>query len=68
MLNEPREPSESMLPHWVLAQIEELGIENIEVWTHSKISALGGRCVIELMGTLDGEAKLKEYFARAIGR
>lgn len=67
MSNELRVTSEPTVPHWVRAQIEKLGVDNVEVWVHSKIPALDGRCVIELVGTSDGEVILKEYFSRAIG-
>jgi hypothetical protein len=58
----------SQLPHWIQAKVKELGVKNPEIWIRNRIPALGHRSIIEVSTMPEGEALLREYFSRAMGR
>ena len=58
----------SRVPMWVKAKIEELGVSNAEDWIQKKIPALGNRSVVELASSSEGQAVLRDYFSKVIGR
>ena len=60
----------SRLPHWIQSKVKELGVPETytETFVRDRIPALGHRSIIEISTMPEGEALLRKYFSRAMGR
>lgn len=57
------------LPAWAQVSIKTIQPFNYESWIDEPVPALGGRSVVEVFRCgMEGEAELREYFARVIGK
>ena len=58
----------SRLPQWIQSKIKELDVKEPEKWVMRPIPALGNQSVIEASAFPEGEALLRKYFSRVLGR
>ncbi len=58
----------SQLPPWIRAAIERLQVADPEQWVVRAIPALGGKSVMDLATTEEGQEILRGYFAKVAGR
>jgi hypothetical protein len=58
----------SQLPPWVCARIAELGVTAPEHWIQEAIPALQYRSIAQLAASEAGQAELRSYFNKVIGR